>query len=80
MGDILTKLEDLMDERYVERRDTLVELSGVEDWADANYRAGYLKAFRDIGLFIRRVRSPELQQETGEIPDIFTEGEGNGAG
>lgn len=70
--DILKKLEDKMEERYDERRDILIDFGTVVDWADANYRAGYLKAIRDVGQMIREVRNPQLAQETGEILDILT--------
>ena len=70
--DILTKLEDKMEERYNERRDILTTMETVVDWADAQYRAGYLKAIRDVGQMIREIRNPQLTQETGEIPDIFS--------
>lgn len=78
MADILTRLEDKMDERYAERRDVLAEFSTIVDWPDACYRAGYLKAMRDVGLMIREIRNPELPHESGEIPDILNQGSYNG--
>lgn len=75
MSDILSRLEAMMEERYVERRDQLTEFSNVRDWPDACYRAGYLKAIRDVGKMIKYVRNPVLQQESGEIPDILTQQE-----
>lgn len=73
MADQLTQLENEMDEAYSLALKHIGDRQIVMSWEDYNHRAGYLRAFRNIGEMIKRIRNPELPVETGEIPDILQE-------
>jgi len=71
MSDILTALENKLDERYFERTVKIADARNVASWDDYNFRAGYLEAIRDVGEMIKKVRNPELPDDSGEIPSIL---------
>lgn len=78
MGDILTLLEDKLDEAFRDRTAKISDARFVVSWDDYNFRAGYLDAIRDIGEMIKKIRSPETAvEETGEIPSILVRTEEN---
>ena len=78
MADHLTQLEDAMDDIYVKSLRDIGDSQVVTNWDDYNHRAGYLRAIRNIGELIQRIRNPELPVETGEIPDILQQEVKNG--
>lgn len=71
--DILTRLEEKLDDTYKLHLERLSQGSLVPTWDDYNYRIGYLQCIRDIGILIKAIRNPELPPETGEIPSIISE-------
>lgn len=72
-SDILTRLEEKLDDTYKLRLEQLSQGSLVPNWDDYNYRIGYLQCIREVGLSIKAIRNPELLPETGEIPSIISE-------
>lgn len=73
MADQLTLLENELDETYTRAMQAIADSQAVTSWDDYNHRAGYLRAIRNVGEMIKRIRNPELPIETGEIPDILQE-------
>ena len=74
MADVLTNLENKLDDLYKERLNQLSFGGNVPSWDDYNYRIGYLAAIRETGHLIKQVRNPELPENSGEIPSILDEG------
>jgi len=70
MPDHLTLLENKLDERYTTLMERISDPAFVTGWDDWNFRAGYLKAIRDIGQMAKDVRAPENVPSEG-IPDVF---------
>lgn len=73
MADQLTLFENELDAHYTNCLNCIGDSSIVSSWDDYNHRAGYLRAIRDVGLLIKKVRNPEAPVETGEIPSILDE-------
>ena len=71
MSDILSRLEDEMEVLFDDRRDQISRARQVTDWADYQYRAGFLDAIREVGRMLKKIRNPAAGDETGEIPGIF---------
>lgn len=71
MADLLTMLENRMDELYATSRNDIADSHRVLSWDDYNHRAGFLKGIEAVGRLIKEVRAPE-GNNTGEILDIFS--------
>jgi hypothetical protein len=74
MADHLALLENKLDERYLTQLEFIADAGRVTSWDDYNFRAGYLKAIRDVGVMIKEVRAPESVPSEG-IPDVLTQQE-----
>jgi hypothetical protein len=72
MADHLTLLENKLDERFLELSGRIQDKRCVADWADWNFRAGYLEAIREVGQMIKDIRAPENVAAEG-IPDVFAQ-------
>lgn len=72
MADHLTLLENKLDELYSTLSARIRDKRCVIDWADWNFRAGYLEAISEIGQLIKDVRAPENAPMEG-IPDILSQ-------
>ena len=74
MADLLTMLENKLDELYTTSSIEIANSACVQSWDDYNHRAGYLRAIRVVGQLIKEVRHPEADT-TGEIYGVSFEEE-----
>jgi hypothetical protein len=71
MADILTRLEDQLEDTYNRAREIISARYGAANWEDYHFFLGYLQAIRDVGGMIKKIRNPAAPEETGEISNIF---------